>query len=97
MAFGFQQWNGSGALQLDVSSRLTRIIDWFYVAAGASGSTNYSAAGFSATRGAAFATKAYGTTGVYMPHTVSIAGSTVSWTPSATVPVGSHIWVIMYK
>jgi hypothetical protein len=90
-------YNSAGALQLDVSSRLTRFIDLFWVSSTGSGSTNYSAAGFNATRGTAFAVKAYGTTGVYMPHTVTISGSTVIWAPSATVPTASWIYVVMYK
>ena len=101
MAFGLKTFRESGAVHLDYTDRLTRVLLVKYLGANASG--NQTVTGFDPTKGAAFVTMLDNTStgeALKAPHTISHSGSTVYWTPRSPETYfrsASWLYVVMYK
>jgi hypothetical protein len=80
MSAGLQVWDASGAIKVDISSPLCRLIDEFSAQRDASGSKNYSSVN---SRIFAFSLSLEPGDFTRIQHTVTISGSTVSWAPWA--------------
>lgn len=109
MAYGIKIWNSNGDVQIDLSTRITRVLDWFTVTRSNSGSKYY-ANYFKTTHGLfALASQIETPNNITTQHSVSFSssgsGSTVSWEPakdsngnqSSYTRSPSVIYVMVYK
>lgn len=91
MPVGMQVFDGSGNLIIDVTTRLSRIIDSVVIAAGSTGSINVPNSGEGTVWYAL-----YTTNGNRYAPVITISGSTISWSPRSGFPGGAIDVTMLY-
>lgn len=97
MASGIKVFNAAGAVRLDTTERITRLI--YTRELPKDESSSVAVPGFDPTKGVAFAiAKPPSGTLMYAGHTISVSGNVVYWSPvtPTAVRVASTLMVVMY-
>jgi len=101
MAYGLRTFKENGAIAIDYTDRLTRVIYMKKLSKDESGSIQL--AGFDPTKGAAFATILDNTTSgtsLKAAHLITTSGNWVywaPWSPQTAYRTESWLYVVMYK